>query len=1006
MTSCAIKNPSPQEINALLALFNAKRYPEAAAAAQKLTQRFPAHGLGWNVLGLALIFMGRTADALRPLEKAAMLVPNDASIRSNFGNVLRDLGRLSEAEINYKTALTIDPRYIPAQTNLGALLMEMGRLDEAETCYRTALQLNPAQASAHRDLGNVLRRMGRLPEARTCYEAALDIEPNSAKTYGDMGIVLQLDGQTEAAIEHYRMALKFDPNSVATHNDLGVALLKTGQWAECAAHCQAAIRINPRLYQPHINLGNALKEMGHLAEAEASYRNALKIEPNFAEAHSSLGSVLQNQSKLAEAEASCRAALKINPHYTEAYINLGNVLKDSGRLDEAEASYRKVLHLDPYHPNAFSNLLFSLNYRETTPQHSHKLARQFGLETSFKTQKQFTNWSTEASPVRLRIGFVSGDLRNHPVGYFLESWLKQITQNAFELHAYTTKNQADELTQRIQPYFSGWHSLQGLDDETAARRIHADGIHVLIDLSGHTAGNRLPVFAFKPAPVQASWLGYFATTGLAEMDYLIADPLTLPESEAIYFTENIWRLPETRLCFTPPEVDLDVSPLPALANGYITFGCFNNLTKMNDAVVALWAHVLKAVPESRLFLKSRQLNETTKVQHTLKRFAKHGIAADHLILEGASPRAEYLAAYHRVDIALDPFPFTGGTTTAEGLWMGVPVLTLAGERFLSRQGIGMLMNAGLTDWIAADTDDYVTQAAAHANDLPRLARLREGLRQQVLVSPLFDAARFARHFEACLQGMWQQYHDRQPAPAKNTVEYKIDKTRKNRVLIVSASQRTEADFWENSALGRSLPHHLHHDARLIPQIAFVNRRGLSDIFNEAIDQAEDEDILVFMHDDVWIDEIEAFADIIMDGLAEFDVLGVAGNRRRVPNQPAWGFIDSKLTPDKPANLSGRIAHGKEPFGEVAYFGETPIVCELLDGVFLATQKNRLNKKNVRFDPQLDFHLYDLDFCRSARKAGLKLGTWLIKLTHQSPGNYRSTHWREKSQLYLKKWEKR
>jgi protein O-GlcNAc transferase len=1000
--------PSPQKINALLALYNAKRYPEAITMAQKLTKQFPAHGLGWNVLGLSYIFMGKTAQALRPMEKAAALAPSDASARSNFGNVLRDLGRLPEAEANYRAALKIDPRYISAQINLGALLMKMGRLDEAETCYRTALRLNPALASVHRDLGNVLHRMGRLSDALSCYEAALAIEPNSAKTYGDWGTALWLDGQTDKAIEQYRMSLKFDPTSAATHNDLGVALLKSGQWAECAAHCQAAINLNAGLYQPHINLGNALKEMGHLAEAEASYRNALQIKPNFAEAHSSLGSVLQSQSKLAEAETHCRAALKIDPHYTEAYINLGNVLKDLGRLIEAEDNYRKILHLDPYHANAFSNLLFSLNYRETDPQHTHQLACQFGLETSFKTPKRFTSWPTEVSPARLRIGFVSGDLWNHPVGYFLEGLLEKINPDLFELHAYTTNDKTDELTQRIQPRFSGWQSLRGLSDESAARLVHTDGIHVLIDLSGHSAGNRLPLFAWKPAPVQVSWLGYFATTGLAEMDHIIADPWSLPESEAVYFTENIWRLPETRLCFTPPVDDLDAGPLPALANGYVTFGCFNNLTKMNEAVVALWARVLKAVPESRLFLKSRQLDETAEQQRTLERFAAQGIAADRLILEGADPRMAYLAAYQRVDIALDPFPFTGGTTSTEGLWMGVPVLTLTGERFLSRQGVGILMNAELSDWIATDADDYVARAVSHAADLVKLARLRQELRQQMLASPLFDAARFARNFETAMQGMWQQFteHRQSPQPLAQPDFYKINEAAQNRVVIVSATQRSEADFWDNSALGRSLPHHLKHDARLSVNIAFENARGLSDIFNEAIEQAEDDDVLIFMHDDVWIDEVHSFADVVIDGLAHFDVLGVAGNRRRVPGQPAWKFIDGNFTSDKPAYLSGRIAHGKEPFGEIVYFGETPAACELLDGVLLATQKNRLNKKNVRFDPQFDFHLYDLDFCRSARKAGLKLGTWPIKLTHQSPGNYRSAHWREKSQLYLKKWEKR
>jgi predicted O-linked N-acetylglucosamine transferase (SPINDLY family) len=289
------------------------------------------------------------------------------------------------------------------------------------------------------------------------------------------------------------------------------------------------------------------------------------------------------------------------------------------------------------------------------------------------------------------------------------------------------------------------------------RRIRVDGIDILIDLSGHTAHNRLPMFAWKPAPVQASWLGYFATTGLAAMDYFIADPWTLPESMEAHFSEKIWRLPETRLCFTPPEFELALAPPPALVNGHLTFGGFNALPKMTEEVVALWARVLAAVPHSRLFLKAKQLKEASVRERTLDRFAAHGIDADRLILEASSPRADYLASYQRVDIALDPFPFPGGTTTVECLWMGVPVLTLPRESFLSRQGLGLLMNAGLANWVARDEDDYVARARAHASDLQGLARLHQGLRQQVLASPIFDARRFAGHFEAALRGMWTQW---------------------------------------------------------------------------------------------------------------------------------------------------------------------------------------------------------------------------------------------------------
>ncbi len=298
--------------------------------------------------------------------------------------------------------------------------------------------------------------------------------------------------------------------------------------------------------------------------------------------------------------------------------------------------------------------------------------------------------------------------------------------------------------------------MLGLSDREAGALIHADGVHLLLDCSGHTGKNRLPLFAWKPAPVQASWPGYFATTGLAEMDYMLADPYTALDGEEAYFTEKLWRLPETFLCFASPDVPVGVGPLPALSSGAVTFGSFNNLAKINPDVVSVWTKVLKAVPSSRLFLKADQLYDPGVCEAVRRRFAVGGISADRLIFEGRSPRQEMLEAYNRVDIILSPFPYPGGTTSVEGVWMGVPALVRRGDRFLTHIGESIAHNAGLADWIAEDDDDYVARAITHASDLGRLTTLRAGLRRQALTSPLFDAPRFARHLEAALWGMWEE----------------------------------------------------------------------------------------------------------------------------------------------------------------------------------------------------------------------------------------------------------
>jgi len=480
----------------------------------------------------------------------------------------------------------------------------------------------------------------------------------------------------------------------------------------------------------------------------------LEIQPGNASTHSNLGYALEMLGRYVEAEACYRSALGLRPDYAVAYGNLGGTFNTTGRFAEAEVCFRRALALEPTDTMTRSNLLFSLAHRCDVAAAALEEARQYGECVDALASKHYTGWVCESSPKRLRVGVVSGDLCTHVVSYFLEGLLRGVDSNRIELIAYPTRSKEDHTSRRLRAYFAAWRPVVGLTDETAAARIHADGVHVLLDLSGHTGHNRLPIFAYKPAPVQASWLGYFATTGVAAMDYLIADPWTMPETEEVYFTEKIWRLPETRLCFTPPDDDVSVSQLPALTNGYITFGCFNNLTKMNDGVVALWSRVLAVVPDSRLVLKAKQLKDASVKQSVFERFAEHGIGVERLILEEPASRVDYLAAYQRLDIALDPFPYPGGTTSAEALWMGVPVLTLAGERFLSRQGVGLLMNTGLPEWIASDPDDYVTRAVAHAGDLQGLAALRSTLRNRFLASPICDAKRFARHFEQALEGMW------------------------------------------------------------------------------------------------------------------------------------------------------------------------------------------------------------------------------------------------------------
>lgn len=718
--------------------------------------------------GTILLDRGDAREALQAFTLAVRHKPESAGAHFNLGAAHARLDQHEAAASAYREALALKPDFAEAEMALGAALEELGQDEAAVESYRRTLEIHPSYADADDKLVNLLRRLERFEELADTYRRMLETDPHNADLLNNLGAVQRKLGRFKDSAASFRQAVAADPDDALAHNNLGATLRTLGQLTEAVDSYRQALKIRPNFIEAHHNLGNLLSELGEADAAVSSYSQALAINPDFAESLTAMGAVFQTQGKFDEAVELHHRALAVKPDYAAAHSNLGNALQDLGQLESSLESTRRALELQPDFTEAHNSLLFVHNYLADQPVANLLAeARRFGDVLARRSRPALAWRNTPDPHRRLRVGLVSGDFCIHPVGYFLDAVMAALASSAtsLELFGYPTRSCDDELSQRLKACCRAWHPVVGLSDEHAAELIREDGIDILIDLSGHTAFNRLPVFAWKPAPVQLSWLGYFATTGVQAMDYLLADPWTLPAEEESSFTEKIWRLPETRLCFTPPHADLAVSPLPALANGYVTFGCFNNLTKMNDAVVELWAQVLNAVPASRLFLKARQLQQASAQSEVTARFAARGIEAGRLILEDYVPRENYLAAYQRVDIALDPFPYPGGTTTVEALWMGVPVLTLAGERFLSRQGVGLMMNAGLPEWVAADPVDYLARAVTHAGDLQKLSTLRAGLRPKVLASPIFDAPRFAGHFETALRGMWHAWCAENTAPA-------------------------------------------------------------------------------------------------------------------------------------------------------------------------------------------------------------------------------------------------
>lgn len=747
-----------KDSTALIALFGAGSYSEAITAARSILEDSPGSGMAWKVLGAALLQTGQVAQALAPMQRAVSLLPHEADTHSNLGNVLRMLGQPGAAAASCRQAIALMPGFIEAHINLGNALHDLGEHEAALASYRRVLEINPGHAAAHANIGTVFLQTSRLEEAVASLQRALQLRPDYVEAHNNLGNAHKKLGNLEQAAASYRAALTFAANFAEAHSNLGNVLRDLGELESAIAHSRQALALKPAFAEAFLNLGTALKDAGRVHEAVTSYESALLIKPELLEAHNALGVALLELRQFERAQACMRRALELDPKNVEARCALGVALQEVGQIDAALASLRQGLVDDPEFLPGRSNLLFTCNLaigQETAQLLAE--AQCFGDIAARRAQAYKASPNAAEAGRCLRVGLVSGDLRIHPVAYFIDSVLAALAESALgriEIIAYSTHATADAMTERLKVHCGEWRAVAGMSDQRLAALIRSDGIDILVDLSGHTAHNRLPMFAWKPAPVQASWLGYMATTGVAAIDYAIGDPWSVPDGAETGFTEKVWRLPETCLCLTPPDVDVAVSPLPAVANGYVTFGSFNNLTKINEHVVAVWARVLLAVPGSRLLLKSKQFDAEVVRQEMAGRFTRHGIGGERLMLEGFGTRRAHFESFHRVDIALDPFPYPGVTTTAETLWMGVPVLVRTGDRMLSRLGLSLAMNAGLPDWIADSDDDYVARATVHAGDLAKLAHLRATLRQQVLASPLFDAKRFARHFENALRGMW------------------------------------------------------------------------------------------------------------------------------------------------------------------------------------------------------------------------------------------------------------
>jgi protein O-GlcNAc transferase len=702
----------------------AGRLPEAEKVYRQILARHPNHAEALHLLGVLASQVGKSDAAVELIRRAVALRPDFAEAHYNLGITLSAKGQIDEAISSFRQVVRINPDSAEAHYGLATALQAQGKLDEAIASHLRAIQIKPDYDVAHYNLGNALRDKGRLDEAIASYRTVIRLKPDYADAYNNLGIALKDIERVEEAIASFRQAIQIKPDMAEAHSNLAGALTLAGQFEDAIAACREAIRINPGFADAHINLCKALTDAGRFDEAMPLYHQAIRMRPDF----------------------------------PGAYNGLGNLSHDLGQLDEAIAVYRQSIELKPADADAHGNLLFSLNYhpnidadqilaehRAWADRHAHPLMGN-----------RVPHSNDRAPERRLRIGYVSPDFRRHSVGYFTIPLLEHHDHQIFEIFCYSNVLRPDNMTERMKRYCDAWRNIVGVADDAVANMVRSDGIDILVDLAGHTAGGRLLIFARKPAPIQLTYLGYPNTTGMMAMDYRLTDALADPPGLTDHLNiEKLWRLPTCAWCYGPLEDAPDIRPR---ADGPITFGSFNAFAKINPKLTAIWAKLLNLVPESRLLLKSAGAGEASSRRRLTDQLAAHGISGERIEMIGriADPRG-HLQSYHRVDVALDTYPYHGTTTSCEAMWMGVPVITIAGQAHISRVGVSLLSNVGLPELIAQSPEEYVSIAADLARDLPRLTELRRTLRSRMRASPLMDARRFARNLEAAYRQMWRNW---------------------------------------------------------------------------------------------------------------------------------------------------------------------------------------------------------------------------------------------------------
>jgi predicted O-linked N-acetylglucosamine transferase (SPINDLY family) len=768
-------------------------FAAAAAELKQVLNAQPGNVTALTGLANALIELRRFAEAEDICRRLVGRMPDDAPAHNLLGRALREQGQLAAAESAYRRALALRPSYAVAMHNLGDVLLEQGRVAESLAEFDKCLRLVPSSETTLLRHGDAASRAGGTEEMWRSYVQALQLAPSLLAELVRRGDDRFSGRDWEGALAFFTRLASIAPTDVSVGLRVGQALCHLDRHDEAIGQFHRLIEVFPGCADAHNDLAVALIARGRLDEALVCLEKALALRPDYAEAHNNLTTLYMKREEWDNAAANCARALALRADYMEAVANMANihslrgrhdeslpwferalalapesasihnsygiVLQQLGDVDAAVAHFREVSRCDSRNPDGPQNITFMVNYLENlTPDEVFAQHRKWAERYESAAARARRHPNDRDPDRRLRVGYVSPDLRGHSVACFFEPLLAAHDRVSVEIFCYSDAKKPDAVTARLRDQAAHWRETRAMTHEEFAALVTADRIDILVDLAGHTDDNRLVDFARRPAPVQVTYLGYCNTTGLHEMDYRLTDAWADPPGATErWHTETLVRLPRGFLCYRPEDDAPPVGPLPALGNGYVTFGSFNNIMKLSPGTIRVWAAILAAVPDSKLVLKNRLMRQARARDRIVGAFVDAGIDSARLVIGGFLEKRDHLDVYNQVDIALDPFPYNGTTTTCESLWMGVPVIALAGRVHAGRVGASILSAVGLDGWIAADKNAYVAIAVRAAADLDALGALRASLRDRMAVSPLCDAVRLAREIETAYRAMWRTW---------------------------------------------------------------------------------------------------------------------------------------------------------------------------------------------------------------------------------------------------------